>query len=81
MVVTLWARLPLLEPPFVLSNGKSWPSYGPTLVQLKSDVMKLTYYIQDQNLAMFNPFPQRGGGPNRPPHLENAIYSTVYLGK
>ena len=51
MVVTLWARLPLLEPPFVLSNGKSWPSYGPTLVQLKSDVMKLTYYIRDQHLA------------------------------
>ena len=44
MVVTLWARLPLLEPPCVLKIGKTWQSYGPNMVQLKSDVMKITIY-------------------------------------
>ena len=53
MVVTLWARLPLLEPPCVLKIGKTWQSYGPNMVQLKSDVMKITYYIQDQHLVRF----------------------------
>ena len=53
MVATLWAMLPLLEPPFVLHIGKAWPSYGPNMVHLESDVMKITYYIWDQHLARF----------------------------
>ena len=53
MVVTLCARYPLLEPFLVLQIGKTWPLYGPNMVHLKSDVMKIAYYIQDQHLAMF----------------------------
>ena len=53
MVVTLCARYPLLEPFLVLQIGKTWPSYVPNMVHLKSDVMKIAYYIQDQHLAMF----------------------------
>ena len=53
MVVTPLARLPLLEPPFVLSFGKTWPSYSPSIVHLKSDVMKITYCKGDQHFAMF----------------------------
>ena len=44
MVVTLWARSNLLEPPFVLQMGKTWPSYGPNMVSLKSDVMNNLIY-------------------------------------
>ena len=53
MLVILWARLPLLEPPFVLYVGKTWPTYGPNMVHLKSDDMKITCYIWDLILAMF----------------------------
>ena len=53
LMVTLGARLPLLGPPFVLYIGKTWPSYGPNMVHLKSDIMKITYFIQNQHLAMF----------------------------
>ena len=53
MGVTLRARSPFLEPPFVLLIGKTRPSYGLNMVHLKSDVMKIAYYIQDQHLAMF----------------------------
>ena len=53
MVVTLWARLPLLDPSFVLKVAKTGPSYGPHKVHWKSDFMKKTYHIQDQHLAMF----------------------------
>ena len=53
MVVTLWARLPLLKPPFVLQICKTCPSYGPNMVNFKSDVIKISYYIWDQHLAMF----------------------------
>ena len=53
MVVTLWVRLPLLKPPFVLKIGKTMPTYGPNMIQLKSGVMKITYYVRDQHLAMF----------------------------
>ena len=42
MVVTLWVRLPLLKPPFVLKIGKTMPTYGPNMIQLKSGVMKIT---------------------------------------
>ena len=58
MVVTLRARWPLLCPPFFLYIGKTWTSNGPNMVQL--NVMKITYYIQDQHLAMFKTsiFPQ-----------------------
>ena len=52
MVVTLWARSPLLESSFVLQIGKTWPSYGPNMAHLKSNVMKITYYIGDRKLAM-----------------------------
>ena len=60
MVVTLWARLPLLEPLFVLQIRKTWPSYGLNMVHLKTDIMEFTYYVWDQNLAMFKTsiFPQ-----------------------
>ena len=53
MVVALWARLPLIDLPFILQISKSRPSYGPNMVHLKSDIMKITYYIQNQHLAMF----------------------------
>ena len=53
MRVTLLARLPLLEPPFVLYIGKSWPSHDPNMVHLKSNVMKITYYIWDKHLTIF----------------------------
>ena len=53
MLVPLWARLPLCEPTFVLQIGKTLPSYGPNMVPLKSDVMKITCYIRDQHLVMF----------------------------
>ena len=53
MVVTLWARSPLLEPPFVLEISKTLPYYGPNMVNLNSDVLKIAYHIWDQNLFMF----------------------------
>ena len=53
MMVTLWARLPLLEPPFVLRIAKTWPSNGPNMGHSKSDFMKIAYKIWDQHLAMF----------------------------
>ena len=53
MVVNLLTRLPLLEPPFVLQISKTWLSNDLSMVHLKSDVMKITYYIQDKHLAMF----------------------------
>ena len=53
MVVTLCARYHLLESFLVLQIGKTWPLYGPNMVHLKSDVMKIAYYIQDQHLTMF----------------------------
>ena len=37
IVVTLLARLLLLEPPFVLQISKIWPYYGPNMVHLKSE--------------------------------------------
>ena len=52
-VVTLWARFPLLEPPFVCYIGKSRPSKGQNMFHLKSDVMKTTSYIWKQHLDMF----------------------------
>ena len=60
MVVTLRTTSPLFEPPFVPKISKTWPSYGPNMVHLNSDVMKITYHIWDQHLAMFKPsiFPQ-----------------------
>ena len=49
MLVTLWARLPLLEPLF----GKTGPPYDPNIVHLKPDFIKITYYVCDQQFAMF----------------------------
>ena len=46
--------------------------------------VQLLYYIQHKTQSRIykdiNPFPT-GGGPNRPPLLENVIYSKFYLGK
>ena len=53
MVVTLRTTSPLFEPPFVPKISKTWPSYGPNMVHLNSDVMKITYHIWDQHLARF----------------------------
>ena len=39
--------------PFVLYIGKSWPSHNPNMVHLKSNVMKITYYIWDKHLTIF----------------------------
>ena len=50
MVVTLWARLPLLDPSFVPKVAKIGPSYGPHMVHRKSDFMK-------KNLAYTGPAP------------------------
>ena len=53
MVETLWARSTLLEPPFVLYIGKTWSNYGPNIVKIKYDVMKIPHYIWDLHLSMF----------------------------
>ena len=55
MVVTLRTTSPLFEPPFVPKISKTWPSYGPNMVHLKSDVMKRTSYIRHQQLAVLKP--------------------------
>ena len=53
MMVTLWARLPLLDPLFGLYIGKTGPPYDPNIVHLKPDFIKTTYYVCDQQFAMF----------------------------
>ena len=55
MVVTLWARLPLLEPSFVLKVAKTGPSYGPNMVQWKSDFMKKLIIYRTSTLPCLRP--------------------------
>ena len=45
MVVAPWTGMPPLEPPFAFQIGKNWPSYGLSMVHMKSDVMNITCYM------------------------------------